>query len=652
MLLTFRSASVRYHSHCWRSSIHHASNNARHGRLAWKPATSIVHHYPKAKFDRPEDHTVKVWLPSRGLGEPYTYSPLPQDSSTIRLVELLPGQSGRIRCKIHHSNRTESSGPRTPYEALSYTWNTRGASEFIWCDDKVLPVSSNVYNALHRIRKTDTSKMLWVDAICIDQSCIQERNQQVGLMRFIYNRATQVVPWLGDASKYTRLAFDLINTIVSNTTCTNGDLRADPGAIWDNRAMANMGLPHFPSPQWQALAKLFERPYFQRVWVVQELAVASSAIARCGALTIPWDRIEYVARLLVSTGWIGSLKNVYGIKTRPAFVRTISNCRLSFHELQGGPGIPLSLLLCSGRRFQATDPRDKIIALMGLANNAGPDKSSSIVPDYSKSIVDLYRDITGHLITGERSLTLLSSVEDVQDRQIRELPSWVPDYSVWQRVSMLGLPIGQRTFSAAGETHASTRWSEGSPFLAVDGFHQDEVQSVSLESLKDRDFMRIVRQWLNMAEPLMSRGTISKDAFWRTLIGNNGGYMYPAPEQYGDHFASYLSIAALPKTDYLEALFIKQAGDSNEANPLLYQASLAYVAPNRKFFTTTKGFIGLGPRSMRPGDSVCIFSGGRVPFVLREDGDQHRLIGESYIHGLMEGQAIHNETKFREFLIR
>ena len=470
-------------------------------------------------------------------------------------------------------------------------------------------------------------------------------------MRFIYNRATQVVPWLGDASKYTSLAFDLINTIVSNTPCTNGDLKADPGAIWDNRAMDGMGLPHFPSPQWQALAKLFERPYFQRVWVVQELAVASSAMARCGALTIPWGRIEYVARLLVSTGWIRARQNVYGFKARPAFVRTISNCRLGFHELQGGPGMPLSLLLCSGRRFQATDPRDKIIALMGLANNAGPGKSNSIVPDYSKPIVNLYRDITGHLITGERSLTLLSSVEDVQDRQILELPSWAPDYSVWQRVSMLGLPISQLKFRAAGDTPVSTRWSEGSPILAVDGFQQDEIQSVSLESLKNRDFMRVVRQWLNMAESLLSRGTISKDAFWRTLIGNNGGYIYPAPEQYGSHFASYLSIAALRKRDHLEALFIRQAGETNKANPLLYQASLAYVAPNRKFFTTTRGFIGLGPRSIRPGDSVCIFGGGRVPFLLRKDGDHHRLVGESYVHGLMEGQAIDNKIKFEEFLI-
>ena len=179
MLLFFHSATGRRLSRFWRSSIRHGSNNTRRHQPVWTPVTSTVHHNPKTKFEYPEDHTVKVWLPSRGVCESYSYSPLPQDSSTIRLVEILPGKGNRIRSRIHHSNRTESAGPRTPYEALSYAWNTQATNEFIWCDDKVLPVSSNVYNALHKIRCIDTSKMLWVDAICIDQSCVQERNQQV-----------------------------------------------------------------------------------------------------------------------------------------------------------------------------------------------------------------------------------------------------------------------------------------------------------------------------------------------------------------------------------------------------------------------------------------------------------------------------------------
>lgn len=179
MLLFFHSAKTRCLSHSWSFFIRHRSHIVRRRLPVWTPVTAIAHTHPKTKFEWPEDHTVKVWLPSRGVCESYSYTPLPPDSSTIRLVEILPGQNDRIRCRIHYSKRTECSGPRTPYEALSYTWNTQAANEFIWCDDKVLPVSSNVYNALYRLRKADTSKVLWVDAICIDQLCIKERNQQV-----------------------------------------------------------------------------------------------------------------------------------------------------------------------------------------------------------------------------------------------------------------------------------------------------------------------------------------------------------------------------------------------------------------------------------------------------------------------------------------
>ena len=179
MVLFFHSARRHCLSRFRSSSIRHRSNNVRHRLPVWTPVTAVANNYPKTKFEWPEDHTVKVWLPARGVCESYSYTPLPPDSSTIRLVEILPGRNDRIRSRLHHSNRTGSFGPRTPYEALSYTWNTRAANEFIWCDDKVLPVSSNVYNALHKIRRTDTSIVLWVDAICIDQSCVQERNQQV-----------------------------------------------------------------------------------------------------------------------------------------------------------------------------------------------------------------------------------------------------------------------------------------------------------------------------------------------------------------------------------------------------------------------------------------------------------------------------------------
>jgi hypothetical protein len=68
--------------------------------------------------------------------------------------------------------------------------------------------------------------------------------------------------WLGEKDKYTESAFGLIDTIITNALPADVGFRAEPGAIWDKPAMDGMGLPHFPSIEWEALARLFERPYF------------------------------------------------------------------------------------------------------------------------------------------------------------------------------------------------------------------------------------------------------------------------------------------------------------------------------------------------------------------------------------------------------
>ena len=547
-------------------------------------------------------------------------------------------------------------GKRRSYEALSYTWHTQTLSKTIFCDSKILHVTQNVYDALHALRRTTTSRMLWIDAICINQADIEERSHQVALMRLVYNRATLVISWIGKETENTALAFHMIDKIVSDHISADLSLKSAPDAIWEERAMDAMGLPHFPSDEWAALAKFFESPYFRRIWVVQEVVVSSNAIVRCGPLTIRWDYVEYVARSLLSTGWVRALKRIYGSDVTPNFVQTISNVKDGFSELVGGRGIPLSLLLSATRRFQATDPRDKIIALVGIADHRSLGSSTSAVFDYSKSIADLYIEVTGHLMRKERSLNLLSSVEDSLDRRVRGLPSWVPDYSVWQRATILGssIRVQHLNFHVAGRTLVSMRWTSDSHVLVVDGFCHDEIEAVSTESLEQHsEDMRVVLGWLQIAEPLIRRGTLGIDAFWRTLIGDQGRHIYPAPEQYGTHFERYIQHANARARGYPDMSRIDETTENRKAdNPLLYQAALGYLAPHRKFFRTKKGFIGLGPRSMRQGDLVCILYGGRVPFILRKEGNHYRLVGESYVHGIMEGEAVTKDNEVREFVLR
>ena len=620
-------------------------------------ATRQNHVQAKPQGDQERRLLVEYFQPPDIPWDYYTYNALPEKTSLIRLVELLPGGTiDQIRCRIHHVDldnlpRSPSSSiQRITYEALSYTWDSQLFYQFVWCDGKVLPVTQNLHDALKRIRQPGSSILLWVDAICINQMDVAERNHQLGLMRQIFNRAHQVIAWLGEEDTDTKSAFALVERISAVTTNVTPEAVRDN--FWTPQFMENVGLPRLPSAQWYILSKLFGRPYFKRIWIIQELVVSTNVIARYGSLTIRWEHIERVGRLLLATGW----REAFNIRSRtspraPVFQKTISNIKRSFKKPQRGRGMTLSLLLCITRRFLATDPRDKVIALIGLANNVNVHNGKSVLPNYSKSTAELYRDVTGFSIVQERSLALLSNVEDISDRQISNLPSWVPDYSVWRSELVFGYPISRIQYGAAGASETAVRWTTGSCILAVEGFQYDKVEGVSSSAFDDTQrHKEIVLEWLNMAEPLLRRKTLGIDAFWRTLLGDCDRDTHPCPKHWAGHFASYLLLVEGQKTSAFWPTTTE--ADIAIGNASVFQASLEYVAWRRKFFTTQNGHIGLGPLSMKRGDSVCILKGGQIPFLLRKDGIHHCLIGESYVYGLMKGEAMHQNIKMEEFLLR
>ena len=352
MLLLLNCARLRYRVNSKSLSI--LKSQTGHTWLSGRAGRAVATVHPRLNgnhYDGQEQRHTTNFAPPSGHWESYRYNPLPKSTSTIRLVELLPGATGHIHCKLHrvdldkHSAQSINSTQRLTYEALSYTWDSQVFSQFVWCNGQVLPITHNLSCALQRLRYPDTSRMLWVDAICINQADISERTQQVGIMKSIYNRATQTIAWLGEDDEYTERAFELVDMINRDALPSDVGLRAEPGAIFDKQAMDDIGLPHFPSDRWEALARLFERPYFQRVWIIQELAASSNEVARCGNLTIHWSQIEYVARLLMTTGWVKALQKLYGPRVKPTFVKTVSSCRLGFYEVQGGFFFNFRLLL-------------------------------------------------------------------------------------------------------------------------------------------------------------------------------------------------------------------------------------------------------------------------------------------------------------------
>ena len=600
----------------------------------------------------------------------------------IRLIELLPGGwEDDLQCTIY----TTSIDDPPAYDALSYSWGDdsqddpslptdlssscvrmyNSGQKLLRCDGQILLISSNLYNALRRLRDK-SAKSLWIDRVCIDQSNVLERREQVQLRGSIYSKARMVVVWLGEEDTYTVPAFALIEVISKLTTVLAAQvLHTNASDIFDPDALQAMGLPSFPSADWESMYRPFERRWFQRSWVIQEVALANIVIVMCGCRILNWDDIERTGQYLVFSGFFRAMQDTYGRQGRPTFASTIQNNRA---RVKLDADRPLTLLLSSMRRFQATDPKDKIYSLLGLLEDKkgletqGKVNDNVIRPDYSLSVDTIFSQVTKSLIKHESSLALLSTVEDASLRVTLNLPSWVPDYAVWQEVIILGMPDNPHKYCAGGDEPLSLYDSDepNHDIVSLAGYEIDSVIEIGMcsdrESFRDRG-SEVLVSWFQLFASLPEvycNGQPRDDVIWRTLIGNVGGATHPAHADYARHFLAFLHHFLKDEKDLRKVIAILNAGrgtcawqEISMAGDLhLYATSFVYITGLRRLFVTKKGYVGLGAKSVQIGDKVFVLPGGFVPFILRELTEgYYRLIGEAYVHGLMRGEALKDPSR-------
>lgn len=238
------------------------------------------------------------------------------DWDMIRLVVLQPGGfKDDIHFEMRHefirhlpswTLRTFYSDWEHPleelptYEALSYTWGTSSAQEFIYIDSKPLEVRTNLVTALRYLRREKEPRTLWIDAICIDQTNIPERNIQVQRMAQIYRQASCVLVWLGESSHNSDVAFDVLERVGG----AEDQMVLEPRTMkWSSEKEHWVLRPKDPKriqgpidlkpEEWKALYDLFiNRAWWTRMWIVQEIAYPLSARLLCGRRSLHWDTLE------------------------------------------------------------------------------------------------------------------------------------------------------------------------------------------------------------------------------------------------------------------------------------------------------------------------------------------------------------------------
>ncbi|KAM0279964.1 hypothetical protein ACHAQH_004293 [Verticillium albo-atrum] len=218
----------------------------------------------------------------------YQYDRLDLSTDAIRLLRLCKGGSlDPIRCYLFQAVPHAESG--ITYEALSYTWGDASDRVRIYVnDDKTLHVTRNLYLALEHLRCDTEDRFLWVDAVCIDQGHHKERNHQVGQMKLIYENADKVVIWLGVGNHETDTLFDMVQQLDKRNSRSSQRASVEAWRMhWAALVEGGGGTQTRPyGVMRDALQGILARPWFERIWVIQEAYSARRATVVCGRRSV------------------------------------------------------------------------------------------------------------------------------------------------------------------------------------------------------------------------------------------------------------------------------------------------------------------------------------------------------------------------------
>ncbi|CAH0058653.1 unnamed protein product [Clonostachys solani] len=637
--------------------------------------------------------------------EKYNYSTNPQFYALLeagqpatRVIDLAPGTGqDRLKCAIRVINLNEPP----EYEALSYTWyrtpsdrptidtwssqddeNHRNTLRWDWSipmfvdDDKFIGISPGLRDALRALRHPTKSRVLWVDQLCIDQGSTKEREIQVRYMSHVYSRSQRVVLWVGEEEPTTDAAFGIIRSLGNYLTKVPKPPAPNLQKLSHIPDLADVPDLSADSVGWRAVHDIFRRPVFQRGWVVQEVTRGSEVLIKCGRHEISWAKLMTVVYPLCKflSVFIDPTKETMDTAPRPDLLLGMDETRMSFWRM--GSNARLFSSLHATKAFKTSVPHDKIYSLIGLREPA-----FDIQPNYKQPIMDVCIDTTKWVLTNEKnfSICVLNQRDEQHGFHKSAWPSWVPNFA-----DPSNLPVSLshgRPYRAAGFSVASVSWpgKEKPNTMEVLSYKCSTVDAVSTAPPTHLGFVGKMTFFMFLAEslgPHYPGSMTTAEAFLRTCFANSSEDLSPVSTEEIASLASWLSrfvdeivagderVAEKFRTPFF--LDIAKIGKTapNVEKAMTWNLTdspatlnVSTITGQRTLFTTSDGYLGLGPSAMAPGDAVYIIAGGCTPFILRErpseiasSGDEtpeaeveYSLIGEAYIHGVMDGEITRRE---------
>ncbi|KAI0467786.1 HET-domain-containing protein [Xylaria cf. heliscus] len=543
------------------------------------------------------------------MSSSYQYTPL-QARDSIRVLELLPSdaQNPDVHVKIKHTN---IEAARNKLVALSYTWGSSAPCRTIYNDDgnTRLEIPSNCYDAIRCIRDSFPPVTLWIDAICINQEDTMERNSQVKIMGEIYGAAVMTVVFLGDSTPGSQTLFEYLNKI-------------DEWLVHGNNTQF---YPHPTNSIINELEKLFNRAWFTRMWVIQELFRSQFVMFMCGNDATAHEALS------------GCLyRNEYRTRASKKYTAPMELNDHQFRDLLAEDLTPIQrlfLFAAGADSCESTDPRDRILALTPLIENR-PLRLENLI-DYNLSINELFYEFA-LLLLSEVGLALLSMIRHPHSEENSEgrLPSWVPDWTKGKGRSdrILQLPDFFKDYQCSGQ-YRDFHVDMANRHLVIKGVRHGYIHElgpvirINQESYQTKS--RDVRTLISEFESLI-HGTNLAD--WPDAI-KNGKFSVRNAIMFN---ANILALKTLTEDDI--ATLLSSGGPEgkivfDDFTGEEITSNIAVRCSETRIFINSNGVLGRSPEEVQRGDLVVLVNGALAPCILREIDDNRWTIigGESML---------------------
>lgn len=633
----------------------------------------------------------------------YEYRKL--EEGEIRLLRLYPGSEAEpLQASLEHVPEDDA----TEYQAISYAWGEPIFDCRIYLDGQYLEITKSLYDALHRFRMEDEAVILWADAVCINQSDHIEKSEQVKIMARIFNKAYEVLVWVGEAGPELKPLCDLIKMVSEDDgTLKNlpklrfrakmrkyavrqiSRIRSRHSPTEDNLPLGIDGLEIMR--RFHGLEAFCNRPWFGRLWVIQEAAKAEELTFVCGEYEFSAYALRLAIKYYCDRKRMGDYLHTGDKIRRAAYLLTVEDAAVR-ETKQAEHWLLDTLTKCWD--FKCSDARDRIFSLRAIH-----DAISSVYmfrPDYGMQVEELWRQLSIFFMTTPRDTWIKPFIIAMPGTQrgkgSRQLASWIPDFAALSsqtRKKQLLYESSLRIRQAGGKQEFTPNFEVSSldalnqnygtvdtRTFVIPGVLLSRVTAILPDSQcpiadiqaidDDAEYMEAIRcvlhPWYIECRQFSREWMIGKKEYEFSIMLWQG--IFEGTEEYESrqllsrlaefnatvkNLRSYAVWHQLDSKQIVEDLWNIQ--DEWKGYAVLLDTTKVLGLTSNAYMGWSNGDleveeagaverVGWIPEVAKVGDIVCLLQGAPFPFVLRPDNDgYYEIIGDAYVHGVMHGEA-------------